>query len=112
MNDLSIEFCKSLAAKFECIAAVLKEHLEEYNEILPHVFFGDLTRHLMYDNIKRAKVVQCLEETLADPGLDEKVKNVICASFIENIETEQQLEDLTQGITGNALSEQWHRQHP
>src|SRR5687767_5332264 len=44
----STAFVKAMVGRFEGLAPLLKEHVtDNLGEILPHVFFGDLTRYIL-----------------------------------------------------------------
>jgi hypothetical protein len=50
MEDMSIPskptaFVAWLAARYPAIAGLADEHHKEYDELLPHILFGDITRY-------------------------------------------------------------------
>lgn len=76
---------------------VLGEHLADNRELLPHVFFGDVTRFVVSgfsDHSERRadaeKVLALLEEAIGSP--DEDVQNLVSVSFCENLLGEKPLE--------------------
>ena len=83
---------EALAAQSPDIRRLLNEHLQDYDELLPHVFFGELTawfeerwpkRHEQSTSTEIQRVLGQLELGLADG--DDAVQNVIAVSFIENL---------------------------
>lgn len=88
------EFVARLAERHPALRDMLKEHREYHGEVLPHVFFGDVTRWYVSrceasDNIASARgLVTDLAEglTLGDDSVD----NLIHVSFLENLDREQQ----------------------
>jgi len=76
---------------------IYDEHIEDYDELLPHVFFGDLTRYVveLYKSILKdtsdkgkwdelEKILTYLENGMS--GKDEKVQELIAVSFLENLD--------------------------
>jgi len=101
--------CERLASQFLGVGALLEEHLADNGELLPHVFFGDLTRYVLADGEDKVAVVQCLENAMY--GGAPSVEELIAVSFVENIETLDELSQVLVGISGNKLREEWNRQH-
>jgi hypothetical protein len=66
----------------------VREHVQTHDDLLPHVLFGDFTRFVIeaWRNGDRALLRRCLDflERALVEG-DERVKNLIIASFIENV---------------------------
>ncbi len=67
----------------------LTEHAEYYEDVLPHVFFGDVTRYAVEilaseETDVLARLLSCLERGLASG--DQDVDNLICVSFVENMQ--------------------------
>jgi hypothetical protein len=82
----------ALAAHSPELHRLLGEHVQDNHELLPHIFFGDVTRHfeklwqMRSDPIASTEIRRILG--LLEQGLatgDEEVENVIAASFIENL---------------------------
>jgi len=65
------------------IEALRTEHLGDHGELLPHVFFGDLTRWLA-NNPAESRILALLGQALSDG--DAATRDLIYASFLENIE--------------------------
>ena len=76
------------------VEPLYREHLKDYDELLPHVFFGDLTRFAV-DAYKRSKsgesgaaaalgrLLAVLEDAIAQP--DPQLQNLVTVSFLENL---------------------------
>ncbi|HEV2500238.1 MAG TPA: hypothetical protein VGY31_11730 [Terriglobia bacterium] len=73
---------------------LLDEHIQQYDELLPHVFFGDVTRFVMdrvrteggagnQDAVVR-RILGFLEEAMASS--DENVQELVSLSFLENLD--------------------------
>jgi len=77
---------EGLAAQHPDLRLLLDEHMSDnFNELLPHVFFGDVTRWTEAQPPDSAELHQLLDELdhyLAEG--DEDVYNVISVSYIEN----------------------------
>ena len=94
--DGTESFILSLVVKYDFLKSIYKEHIKDYDELLPHVFMGDLTRKVMYlDSLIRSNkdssaVVLVLKDLMSDlenglnTGSDE-IKELINVSFIENL---------------------------
>lgn len=66
----------------------LREHYREYDELLQHVLFGDLVRFVESawrrgDQELVSSVLRFVDRAIREG--DERVKNLVCASFIENV---------------------------
>jgi hypothetical protein len=100
--------CERLAREFPGISVLLREHRSDHDGLLPHVFFGDLTRYVLADGKDKVAIVQRLEDAMSQGGPD--VEELICVSFVENIETRQDLDRAVAGVRGNKIREEWDRQ--
>lgn len=91
MTDAT-EFVRYLSQKYSWIAPVFQEHREKYgNNILPHVFFGDLVRTMEesvvsnnLSEVELSKFIDDMEHYLEYGG--EAIQELIVVSFLENIE--------------------------
>lgn len=108
MNDPTVEFCRELGRVLHDISLILQDHINDNDEILPHVFMGDVTRYVVSGGPERKEVVSRLNKGLAE-GSDD-IQHVIAASFVENIESEADLEQALRGADGGAIRAEWHRQ--
>ena len=92
--------------------AVYAEHLEDYDEVLPHVLVGDLLRFItevvVRENSLNAAVneaMRLLEE--AASGSDPRLQELVAVSFVENLEPQECGFDLIRGAMGPVLAEQY-----
>jgi hypothetical protein len=95
MSERTISFVKSTAARFPTLNLLLEEHVRDnLNEILPHVFFGDVTRHVLsllfaessdgLDTQRELRdILDYLEDTYSSG--DEELRELISVSFLENL---------------------------
>ncbi|HEV2680099.1 MAG TPA: hypothetical protein VGV14_06345 [Rhodanobacter sp.] len=64
-------------------------HLRDNDELLPHVFLGDVTRYV-HDVLKRGdtdvvrRILVVLELAFVSP--DQEARDLVAASFLENLE--------------------------
>jgi hypothetical protein len=68
-----------------------EEHLADNDELLPHVFFGDVSRSVVSrasagDSDVVARILSCLERVLTEG--DEQASELVVVSFVENIAPE------------------------
>jgi hypothetical protein len=67
---------------------VVREHVADYDDVLPHLLFGDLTRFVLaaHDAGDDGLVGQCLDFLdLALRDGDPAVQNLVAVSFVENV---------------------------
>ena len=93
MSERTVSFVRSLVARFPTLKATLDEHKEDnHGEILPHVFLGDVTRHVLAllplassNTSAGREIVDILEvfEHSYSSGNSE-LRELISASFLEN----------------------------
>lgn len=79
---------RALAARVPDMEAVLHEHLEDYDgELLPHIFFGELTQWVLDQSPGTSKflddVLKMLDDAYGAGPLD--VKELIYVSFLEDL---------------------------
>jgi len=86
--EASQGFCKRVAQICPELSDLFQEHVDYYEEILPHVFFGDVA-HFAVTGIKSdddhgtmQKLLDLLEQGLSEN--DPEIDNLVHASFIEN----------------------------
>lgn len=90
MSESTIDLVDSLVAKFPTLEPVLREHLaDNFGEVLPHLFFGDLTRYVVSEFVRTGgpgRVQPMLDELeLAFSAGDDEVAELIAVSFLENL---------------------------
>ena len=90
----STAFINWLVARHKPLEPVLDEHLNDYDELLSHVFFGDVTRHAAHvarraeteteaaDELTR--LLDDLESAFLLGDERDEVDDLIWVSFIEN----------------------------
>lgn len=88
MND-SVLFINELLKIDDDVLELYKEHLNDFDTLIPHVFMGELTRYIV-KNIestnKKEVILKILKQI--DIGLNNgnnELKSLIYASFIENL---------------------------
>jgi hypothetical protein len=83
------EFVNWLVDRHPGLAPALEEHLATYDELLPHVFFGDVTRYasvLAQEGRETAELDRLLADlnNALSGGTEDEVGNLVWASFVEN----------------------------
>jgi hypothetical protein len=87
-------FVKSLVSRFPILEPILVEHLEDHGQILPHLFFADLTRYLVSSfvttesrgqlpSLGLREILDHLESVFAEN--DEDLSGLIDTSFLQNL---------------------------
>jgi hypothetical protein len=100
-------FCVELANRFATVRNLLETHVSEFSELLPNVFFGDLTRLILSDAACRLSIVALLEKYfISDPT----IQNLIAVSFIENLESIELLDRALSDIDAPKIRSEWHKQ--
>lgn len=86
-------FCSELAITVPELAPALNSHIKYNDDLLPHVFFGDVTRFAIeHTGSERSRqtlqaLLVALEEGLVSNNVD--IENLISVSFVENLMGEQ-----------------------
>lgn len=96
MSEQTVLFIRSFVARFPGLSAVLDEHTKDhFGEILPHVFFGDITRYVLAlfsaeshggglsPRRELLQILDFLEEVYS--GGDEELQELISVSFLEDL---------------------------
>ncbi len=65
MGTSQEQFCRALAERFPTASRILVEHLDDYDNLLPHVFLAELTRHLLRGPADVTPIVQSLEDSFS-----------------------------------------------
>lgn len=108
VNSESLAFCKRLSSLSPGIAAILHAHIADYDEVLPHVLLGEVTRYLIASAIPEKSVVEALNVELREGHCE--VRELIAVSFVENIENQAELQHLTQNYSAEEIVHQWYSQ--
>lgn len=80
----SVAFVGFLCHKFQSCLHILEEHLDDnFNEILPHLFFAELGRQVLSD-LSSEKWYHLLQDINAalSPTNDDPISNVVALSFL------------------------------
>ena len=76
------DLLRDLQAADPAVGSIVKEHLADHDEVLPHLLMADITRWLVHVS-PRARVLDVLERHSLIG--DAHVQDVIGASFLENL---------------------------
>jgi hypothetical protein len=85
------ELIQALLENVPALRPLYEQHIQDYDELLSHVFFGDVSRlveacfdpHILLDEDVAIAILAVLEAALEDPSDD--VDDLIGVSFIENV---------------------------
>jgi hypothetical protein len=99
VSEVTIDFIEGFIRGYPRLKPIFEEHVSEnFGEVLPHVFFGDLTRYLVsrfleVESGARSQrreaaselrsLVNDLEDAYADG--DEEIQELISVSFLEEL---------------------------
>jgi hypothetical protein len=123
MSCVTIALVDCLVERFEALRPLLREHVaDNFGEVLPHLFFGDLTRYVVTRQIDAEKasgelaaelereVAALLDELerVYVEGVDE-LEELIAVSFLENLPRDGEPGDAIRRQLGPHLKEQLHR---
>ncbi len=94
---------------------VYQTHLDDYAELLPHVFFGDVTRYVVGEVLSHAngsppqvaRILNCLERSMAFG--DDAVQELICVSFLENLAEYGEVTSRLKALVGPNLGRELDR---
>jgi hypothetical protein len=93
MSNQEDAFVRVLIRRFPSLHVVFDEHVDSMDELLPHVFFGDLTRYIVslleashrgdkQKTVELRNILDLLEEHYAK---NHDVQELISVSFLENL---------------------------
>ena len=95
MSEKAITFVTSMVAHFPGLKALLEEHVKDnLGEMLPHVFFGEVTRYMLSLVLAASSggllprnelrdILHYLEEAYATG--DDELRELITVSILENL---------------------------
>jgi len=114
MSESTIELVDKLVERLPALQPLLREHLaDNFGEVLPHVFFGDLTRYVVAELVRSdnpGAVQPILDELeVAFSAGDELVAELIAVSFLENLPQQGEAGDSIRGLLGPRLRSQLGR---
>jgi hypothetical protein len=107
-------FPEQLSQQVAGFAAVYQEHLQDYDEPLPHVLLGDLVRFLS-ERVQEAGPADPAVQTAlallesAVTSDDERLQNLVVVSFLENLDPDDEAARALKGALGPALRAQLKR---
>jgi len=104
----TVSYCEDLAKQCPDVRELLDDHINDNDELLPHVFFGDVTRWILADRPGRIQVVKFLDQHISGGNSD--IENLIAVSFIENLESQEELEQALANADAYCLRNEWVRQ--
>jgi len=90
------------------MAEMLKEHVADYDELLPHVFMGEVSRYVASEAECTQQIVEYLEQRFRERNED--IQELIAVSFVENFPRREDFERALKGVDADALREEWQRQ--
>lgn len=105
-------FIKELLEKAPWLNELYEEHLKDFDELLPHVLMGSVTRYLigLAENAECSSTSAERLDTVLDyfehamlTG-DEAVKELLVVSFLENLEKEEAYYRILTERLGSRLS--------
>jgi len=99
------DLIQDLIAAAPELDVLLREHLADYDELLPHLLLGDITRWLV-ERGPVAEVLAVLEHHI-DAG-DGDVQHVIAVSFLENLFGDDPGELAVRAALGPRLKAEFH----
>ncbi len=97
MKDIDLSFASFIPSLLKSVPELVplyQEHItDNFNELLPHVFFGEVTRFVV-SNYKARQNLEALKRIFdfLDRGInskDEKLQELISVSFLENLLPEE-----------------------
>lgn len=108
----TIACVNTLLDKVPELRPVYDEHIHDNGELLPHMFFGDVTRYAVqqvrWGEMGPAKpverILQVLDQSMGSG--DEQVKELIAVSFIENLVEHDDVLESLKGLVGPNLEKE------
>jgi len=115
MSDQTISFAKQIASCSPSLELLLKEHVKDNDEVLPHVFFGDIVRHVVSliltarkdgpsSSSELTNILDSLEKAYS-LGNGE-IQELVSVSFLENLPRPGEEGAEIRGIVGPHLKKQ------
>jgi hypothetical protein len=110
MRAYDVAFIGMLCRRFQVFMPMLQEHLDDYDGLLPHVLMGDVTRwviqrfHADASDAELRRVLDFIENAFEDA--EGENRELIAASFLENLPRPGQADDGVRALLGPALQEQ------
>ena len=117
LNAANINFVQELVSHFPRLQPLLSEHAaDNFGEILPHVFFGDITRYVMAvvlaiesgkaSDEDRRELVDILKFLESSYSTREDIQELISVSFLELLPRPEEKGARIRDILGPELTRQ------
>lgn len=100
MSAGSIAFTRKIASLSPALTALLEDHMKDnFGELLPHVFLGDVTRHVISlvrdpskGNLAVRRELKTILDTMEEGYVtgNSELQELIAASFLENLPTTEE----------------------
>lgn len=107
-SEKQVAFVRTLVERFPKLSPLLEKHINDYDEILSHVFFADFTHHLVSllpaASHQLPDILAFLEETFA--AGDAELQELIAASFLENLPFPEETGGEIRDLLGPTLARQ------
>jgi hypothetical protein len=103
----------ALCRRFPVFMPILQEHLDDYDGLLPHVLMGDVTRWVVHrfhadaSDTTLQQVLDFIEDAFEHANGEDR--ELIAASFLENLPRPTQADAGVRDLLGPALQDQLHR---
>ena len=108
MRAEEVAFVGALVHRFPVLLPILQVHLDDYETLLPHVFLADVTRWLVGKSGSRSdsdvNAVLLFLEACFSEG-EEEERELISASFLENVPDPGEAGSELRGRLGPALAQ-------
>lgn len=106
-----IAFVGALVYRFRVLMPLLQEHLDAYDEMIPHLFLGDVTRWIVDRVSGVAAVDPIIHDILAFFEVGFKAggnseKELISVSFLENFPLRSERGSDLRGLVGPELKKE------
>jgi len=109
----TIECINLLLTRVPELKPVYDEHMHDYEELLPHVFLGDVTRYVVTQarcgeispGRPLDRILDVLNQCLA--GGDEQVKELVAVSFVENLLEHEEVLTILKELIGPHLQKEF-----
>jgi hypothetical protein len=119
MIDSQLSYVHSVVKRFPGLLTVLDEHISDnFGEVLPHLFFGDVTRYSLELLSKSEagdlaslrelhQLLEYLEQSFSSD--DSEVWQLIAASYIENLPNKREAGFRIRTMLGPNMQQQLRR---
>jgi hypothetical protein len=114
MKARDVAFVGALTSQFPDLTALLQEHLNDYDGLLPHVWLGEVTRWVLQRFIEDPTdqtlrgVLDFIERWFAAAASHEE-RELVAASFLENLPRQGAEGAGIRDLVGPSLREQLQR---